>query len=65
MKNKIASLMIMGMLVFSGGSVMSQPPPPPGGPGSESAPIDNGAMVLLVAVGYYGYTLIKKKEAAL
>jgi hypothetical protein len=65
MKSKILSLVIMGMLVFSAGSVRSQPPPPPPGPGSESAPIDNGALILLLAVGYYGYMELKKKEATL
>jgi hypothetical protein len=65
MKKKLINMLIMGILVFSSGSIMAQPSGPPPDPGSETAPIDNGALFLLLAVGYYGYTQLKKKEIPL
>ena len=53
----------MGVLVFSAGSVMSQPPPAPP-PGSESGPIDSGSSILLLGIVCYGYVQLKKKEVA-
>jgi hypothetical protein len=63
MKRKLLSIMIMGVLVFSAGSVMSQPPPAPP-PGSESGPIDSGSSILLLGIVCYGYVQLKKKEVA-
>ncbi len=54
----------MGVLVFSAGSVMSQPVGPPPPPGSESGPIDSGSSILLLGIVCYGYVQLKKKEVA-
>ena len=64
MKRKLLSIMIMGVLVFSAGSVMSQPIGPPPPPGSESGPIDSGSSILLLGIVCYGYVQLKKKEVA-
>jgi len=66
MKNKILSIIVITIMVFSTGSVMSQPPPgpppPPPPPNGTAGPIDSGSLVLLLAVAGYGYLQLKKKD---
>ena len=64
MKKKILNIIIMGVMVFSAGSVMSQPPPPPPPPDPTAGPVDSGSLILLIAVGCYGYMQLRKKEIA-
>ena len=57
---KAIHLALTCMLVFSGLCLSAQafPPPPPG---SGSAPIDNGALILLIAAVGYGYIRLRQK----
>jgi hypothetical protein len=53
----LTSMLVFSVLYLSAGAT---PPPPPNGSGS--APIDNGALVLLVVVAIYGYRRLKQKD---
>ena len=56
-------LALTGILVFSALCLSAQGFPPPY-PGSESAPIDNGALFLLIGAVGYGYMRLRQKEKA-
>ena len=65
MKLKLLTLATTVLLVLTAGNLSSQPaPPPPPPPQTTSAPIDNGVLALLIAVGLYGYMQLRKKEIA-
>jgi hypothetical protein len=55
---------LTSILVFSAFYLSAQPPPVPPN-GSTSGSVDNGALVLLIAVIGYGYMRLKQKEQSI
>jgi len=58
---KIVSAAIFATIIFSQLGLYAQAGPP--GPGS-GAPIDGGALMLVLGAAAYGYTRLKRNEAS-
>ena len=68
MKSKMLKTWCAVMMIAATGTIFGQPPGGGGGSGSggpppaTGAPVDGGALVLLVGVAGYAYASIKQKE---